>query len=466
MQIDLATGFPQNQHTGVLVVGAFSDAALTGAAKAVDTATQGKLTTLIERGDLGPKAGDTVTLYDVTGCSATRILLVSLGKMGEFSEAAYRKAVASAAKILAESKAEEAVVTLAEIDVPGRMLPWKIREASRLLADARYRFALPGGTMADKSAPARPAGKIVLLLPDIDNSLERAVSEGLGVAEGMALAKDLGNLPGNFCNPAHLAKTASDMGREFSFKVDVLERDDLEKLGMGSFLSVGRASANPCKMIVMHYMGGPKEQPPVVLVGKGITFDTGGVSLKPGANLDEMKFDMGGAGAVIGVMKSVVRLALKLNVICIVAAAENMPGGNASRPGDVVRSMSGLTIEILNTDAEGRLVLCDALTYAERFKPACVIDVATLTGACVIALGAHASGLYANDETLASELLASGRDTGDRAWQMPLWDDYMSQLKTNFADISNLGGAPAGSIMNLHQVSIRIAAPRMAKAIV
>jgi leucyl aminopeptidase len=236
------------------------------------------------------------------------------------------------------------------------------------------------------------------------------------------------------------------MAGAFPLKVEVLERADMEKLGMGSFLSVGRASANPCKLIVIHHEGGQAGDKPVVLVGKGITFDTGGISLKPGANLDEMKFDMGGAGSVMGVMQTVARLALPLNVIGVIAAAENMPGGDASRPGDVVRSMSGLTIEILNTDAEGRLLLCDALTYAERFKPACVVDIATLTGACVIALGAHASGLFANDQPLADELLASGLATGDRAWQMPLWDDYMGQLRSNFADISNLGGPPAGAV--------------------
>jgi leucyl aminopeptidase len=219
----------------------------------------------------------------------------------------------------------------------------------------------------------------------------------------------------------------------------------MEKLGMHSALSVGRASYSPCKFIVMKYNGGGAAKP-VVLVGKGMTFDTGGVSLKPSAGLDEMKYDMCGGGTVLGVFRTVARLGLPINLVGAVMAVENMPGGNASRPGDVVRSMSGITIEILNTDAEGRLVLCDALTYVERFDPACVIDIATLTGACVIALGAHASGLFANDEALAAELLAAGMATGDRAWQMPLWDDYIGQLKSNFADMTNLGGPPAGSV--------------------
>jgi leucyl aminopeptidase len=243
-----------------------------------------------------------------------------------------------------------------------------------------------------------------------------------------------------------MAKTARALGKEHKLKVEVLERADMEKLGMGSALSVGRASYEPCKFIVMHYRGGGAREQPIVLVGKGLTFDTGGISLKPGDDLDMMKYDMAGGASVIGVMKTVARLGLPLNVIAIVGAVENMPGGNASRPGDVVRSMSGQTIEILNTDAEGRLVLCDALTYAERFAPACVVDVATLTGACIIALGTQTTGLFANDDTLADELLESGEAAGDRAWRLPLWDEYQTQLKTNFADMSNLGGRPAGAV--------------------
>jgi len=262
----------------------------------------------------------------------------------------------------------------------------------------------------------------------------------------MALAKDLGNLGGNVCNPAFMAQTAQSLGQEFKFPVEVLERADMEKLGMGSALSVGRASYQPCKFIVMHYRGGEATAQPIVLVGKGLTFDTGGISLKPGADLDEMKYDMSGGGTVLGTVKTIARLALPINVVGIIPAIENMPGGNACRPGDVVTSMSGQSIEILNTDAEGRLILCDALTYAERFQPACVIDIATLTGACVIALGSHASGLFANDDGLAAELLTSGVESGDRAWQLPLWDEYQSQLKSNFADMSNLGGRPAGAI--------------------
>jgi leucyl aminopeptidase len=286
----------------------------------------------------------------------------------------------------------------------------------------------------------------LLVNADVTPELEAAVRRGEAIAEGMELTRDLGNLPGNICNPAYLAEAARTLGREFNFDVDILERSDMEKLGMGAALSVGRGTDQSCKFIVMHYERGKSNDRPVVLVGKGVTFDSGGISLKPGANMDEMKFDMSGAATVLGAIKTVARLGLPMNVVGIVPAAENMPGPNASRPGDVVTSMSGQTIEILNTDAEGRLGLCDALTYAERFDPICVVDVATLTGACVIALGHVASGLMANDHALAVELLECGQEAGDRAWQLPLWDDYQDQLKSNFADMSNLGGRPAGAI--------------------
>ncbi len=446
MEIRLQNTSPEKARAGVLVAGAFAEGTQPSATQALDKASGGRLSALLKRGDLDKKAGATLLLHDLPGIAAERVLLVSLGARSEFADKAFRDALGGAAKALANGVATDAAVALSA-ELRGRSTAWRVQQAARILADGAYRFDVPGTARKEGKAPKRGAQDVSLLIAEKTSAkLEGAVRRGLAIAEGMALAKDLGNLPGNVCNPTYLAKTAQGLGKEFKFKVDVLERKDMEKLGMGSLLSVGRASYSPCKMIVMHYKGGKAADKPIVLVGKGITFDTGGVSLKPGANLDEMKYDMSGAGATIAVMKTVARLKLPINVVAIVPAAENMPGGNASRPGDVVTSMSGQTIEILNTDAEGRLILCDALTYAERFKPACVIDVATLTGACVIALGQHASGLYANDDALAAELLKSGTESGDRAWQMPLWDDYMGQLKSNFADMSNLGGPPAGSI--------------------
>ncbi len=262
----------------------------------------------------------------------------------------------------------------------------------------------------------------------------------------MALTKDLGNLPGNVCTPTYLADTARKLAREFKLKAEILGPKQIEALKMGSFLSVARGSVQPPQFIVLKYEGGPARQAPIVLVGKGVTFDTGGISLKPGEAMDEMKYDMCGAGSVLGTIRAVAEMGLKLNVIAVVPATENMPGGKATKPGDVVTSMSGQTIEVLNTDAEGRLILCDALTYAERFKPAAVIDVATLTGACIIALGHVNWGLFSKSDALADELLAAGRATGDTAWRLPVEEEYQEQLKSNFADVANIGGRPAGSV--------------------
>jgi leucyl aminopeptidase len=442
MEINIATGSPEQQKTGVIVVGAFADGTLSPAGQALDKAAAGRLAAVLKRGDLEEAAGSTVVLHDVPGVAAERVMLVSLGKREEFGEKAHREALAGAGKALAKGKAADAVLPLS-LAVGARSAAWDAETTSRILADAAYKFDYP---RQKKDETQRGASKVTLLVsgkPEAD--VEAAVKRGLAVAEGMALTKDLANLGGNVCNPAYMAETARALGKELGFEVEVLERADMEKLGMGSALSVGRASLSPCKFIVMKYSKGGSKKP-IVLLGKGMTFDTGGISLKPSANLDEMKYDMCGGGSVIGLFRTVARLGLPINVIGLVMAVENMPGGNASRPGDVVRSMSGQTIEILNTDAEGRLVLCDALTYAERFEPECVVDMATLTGACVIALGAHASGLMANDDALAAELVECGKETGDRAWQMPLWDDYWPQLKSNFADMSNLGGPPGGSI--------------------
>ena len=445
MNITLVSGSPETIQTGTLVIGVYADGALPPVAKQLDSALGGRLASLIKLGEIGQEAGATLVLHGPPGIAAERLLIVSLGKNQALSEKAFRDALAGAAKVLAASVATQACVVLSDLAPAGRSAEWRLRHATRILADGAYRFDAPGKR---RDAPRPPGADEIGLLIDAPTSenLKTAIREGTAIAEGMALAKDLGNLPPNVCNPGYLAETGQTLGKEFGFEVDILERADLEKLGMWSLLAVGRASYSPCKLVVMHYRGGPAGAKPVVLVGKGVTFDTGGVSLKPAALLDEMKYDMSGAGSVFGVIKTIARLGLPINVTGIVPAVENMPGGNAARPGDVVTSMSGQTIEILNTDAEGRLILCDALTYAERFDPACVVDIATLTGACVVALGSHASGLFANDEPLAAELLKSGGDSGDRAWQLPLWDDYQVQLKSNFADMSNLGGPAAGSV--------------------
>lgn len=436
---------PSKELSDVLVIGVFADGALSPAAKEVDGSSKGKLSALSVQNELDGKAGTTIMLYDVPGVVARRVMLVSLGPRDRFGEKAFEDALRGVAKTLLDGKAAKASVTLPQTEIPGRSLAWQLQRACCLLADGQYQFDAPKKPNGSQKFGVRDITFVIS--EDATPELELAVRRGQAIAEGMALTKDLGNLPGNVCHPGYLADLARALGKEFHFEVDVLERADMEKLGMGSALSVGRASDQPCKFIVMHYRGGSQRKSrPIVLVGKGVTFDTGGISLKPGDDLDMMKYDMCGAASVFGAMKTAARLELPIHLIGIVAAVENMPGGNATRPGDVVTSMSGQTIEILNTDAEGRLILCDALTYAERFEPTCVVDIATLTGACVIALGTQTSGLYANDETLANELLACGTDSGDRAWRMPLFEEYQEQLKSNFADMSNLGGRSAGSV--------------------
>jgi len=448
-RLDLAVSAssPEKVATGALVVGAFADGGLAPPAQAVDKASNGRLSAVMKLGDLGERAGSSQWLYGLPEIAAPRVLLVSLGPREQFGDEAFRNAIAGASRAFEDCAAEDVAVTLADVQLPGRSLEWRLQQATRLLADGMYRFNYPRADRDAKKERNRGPRRVSFLIGgSAQPEQEAAIRRGQAIADGMSLARDLGNLPGNVCNPAYLADTARSLGREFGLEVEVLERDDMKHLGMGAALAIGQGSAQPCKFIVMQYARGGSAALPIVLIGKGVTFDTGGISLKPGANLDEMRFDMCGAASVFGAMKTIARLRLPLNVVGIVPAVENMPGGNATRPGDVVTSMSGQTIEILNTDAEGRLALADALTYSERFHPACVIDVATLTGACVIALGNQTSGLFANDDALADELLRCGADSGDRAWRLPMFEEYQEQLKTNFADMSNLGGRPAGAI--------------------
>ncbi|HEY4999054.1 MAG TPA: leucyl aminopeptidase, partial [Usitatibacter sp.] len=326
-----------------------------------------------------------------------------------------------------------------------RDIAWKVEHAVIAISDGFYRF----DRMKSKPPETKRALHKVTLHVSKRGEIsegEDALARGEAIAQGMALAKDLGNLPANVCTPTYLADQAVELGKRQGIKVEILDQKEIEKLGMGSFLAVARGSVQPPKLIVMEYQGGKKDAPPVALVGKGVTFDTGGISIKPAAEMDEMKFDMCGAASVFGTMKAIALMKLPINVVGVVPATENMPDGNAVKPGDIVTTMSGQTVEILNTDAEGRLILCDALTYVEKFKPAAVVDIATLTGAMVIALGNVASGLFSNSDPLARELLNAGDSAWDRAWHMPLWDDYQEHLKSNFADFPNIGTRAAGSV--------------------
>ena len=445
MEFSIKSTSPGQMKSGCAVVGVFESRKLSAAAAALDRLAKGYLSTIVQRGDMDGKPGTTLLLHNVPRAACERVLLVGLGSAAEFGEKRYREAIAAAIKTLNATGAAEASLHLTELAAVKRDIKWRVAHAVAVAREVAYRF----DKMKSKPEDAQPALRRLTLGASDKGALRRATAgleQGLAVAHGVSLAKDLGNLPPNVCTPTYLAEQARELARRYRMKVTVLEREDMEKLGMGALLSVARGSAQPPKLIVLEHRGGAKSQKPVALVGKGITFDTGGISLKPAPEMDEMKFDMCGAASVLGTLKAAGEMRLAMNVVGIIPTTENMPGGRATKPGDIVTTLSGQTVEILNTDAEGRLILCDALTYAERFEPAAVVDIATLTGACVIALGHVASGLFANDDALGRELLAAGDTAHDRAWHMPLWDDYQELLKSNFADFANIGGRPAGSV--------------------
>jgi leucyl aminopeptidase len=445
MEFIVKSGTPEKQRSGCIVAGVFESRKLSTVAHQIDEVSGGAISSILRRGDLEGKPGQTLLLHNIPNLPSERVLLIGCGKEKEFNENRYRDTTAKAVTVLKDTGATEATSYLTELDVKGRDISWKVRQAVEVTEAALYRF----DQLKSKPNNSRRALRRVVLAVPKRSDLgpgEQAIREGRAIAEGMKLARDLGNLPGNLCTPAYLAEQATEIGKQYGLKITVLEKDDMQKLGMGALLSVARGSRQPPKLIVLEYHGGKEGEPPVALVGKGLTFDAGGISIKPAANMDEMKYDMCGGASVLGAVQAAAELKLPLNIVGIIPSSENLPDGDANKPGDIVTSMSGQTVEVLNTDAEGRLILSDALTYAERYKPAVVIDIATLTGACVIALGAHASGLLANNDQLAREILGAGKYTHDRAWQLPLWDEYQKQLDSNFADMANIGGREAGTI--------------------
>ena len=440
-----ASGSLFGAKTDCIVVGVFEGQPFAGAARQIDQISNGLLSRVLKSGDIDGRAGSTIILHGDATPGAPRILVVGLGKPEAFNAKAYTEAAKAVARALAASKIVQAVNTLAQTPVADRDAEWAVRTAIVALRDHTYRFAAQK-SRADKTPPLA-LKKLTFTVDAADEKAAKtAVVDGAALANGVDLTRDLGNTPPNVCTPTYLADTARKLAADWKMKVEVLGRKQIEALRMGSFLSVAKASVEPPQFIVLRYNGGDAKAAPVVLVGKGITFDTGGISLKPGEAMDEMKYDMCGAGTVLGTLRAVAEMGLKLNVIGVIPTCENMPGGNALKPGDVVTSMSGQTIEVLNTDAEGRLILCDALTYVERFKPAAVVDIATLTGACIIALGHHNSGLFSTDDALADELLGAAKLAADPAWRMPVEEAYQEQLKSNFADLANIGGRPAGSV--------------------
>jgi leucyl aminopeptidase len=440
MEFSIKTLSPEAAKTGCVVLGVYAERELTAPARRVDQRSNGALSAALA--DLSGKAGSTLLLRALPNVAAERVLIVGLGARAEFGEGAYREAVRGAANALRELAAKDAAFFLVDIKVNGRPVSWNVRQAVLGTREAFYRF----DEMKSQKKNAAPALAAVTLPISPNAQLADALAEAEAAADGADLARTLGNLPSNICTPSYLAEQAKKLAREYKLDVEVLERRDMEKLGMGSFLAVTQASHEPPKLIVLRYAGAAKSKKPLAFVGKGITFDTGGISLKPAAEMDEMKYDMSGAGSVLGTIRALAGMKAPVNVVGIIPTCENMPGGHAIKPGDIVKTLSGQTVEILNTDAEGRLILCDALTYAERFEPEAVIDIATLTGACVIALGHIATGLFANDQKLADELREAGDEAWDRVWQLPLWEDYQEQLRSNFADFANIGGRPGGSI--------------------
>jgi len=435
--------------TAALAVGVYADGELSPAAEVIDRAANAALKTVVKNEFRG-RAGATLVLRSLPGVAAQRVVLVGLGKREEYAARAHAAAEQAFAATCVSAQVADGVSTLAALDIPDVPLRARTRAAAIAAGAATYHY---DATFGKPDRDARPKlKKIVQVVERTDAAqAQRGLREGAAIASGMELARTLGNLPGNVCTPTYLGEAAKKLGREFkAIKVEVLDRKQIEALGMGSFLSVARGSDEPPRFIVLRHPGTgakkAKRAAPVVLVGKGITFDSGGISIKPAASMDEMKYDMCGAASVLGTFRALAELELPFEVVGLIPTCENLLSGKANKPGDVVTSMSGQTIEILNTDAEGRLILCDALTYAERFKPAAVIDIATLTGACVVALGHVNSGLFSKDDTLADALLAAGRQSMDPAWRMPLDDAYQDQLKSNFADMANIGGPPAGAV--------------------
>ena len=445
MEFSIKRLSPEKQRAACIVLGVFESRKLSAAAQAIDRTSRGHLTDVVRAGSMDGKAGSALMLHRVPHLGAGRVLLVGLGRERDFNDKRFRDACRAAAHALNDAGVSDAMSFLAELPVKQRTIGWKVTHAVVSSVEAMYRF---DQLKSKKNGPRQRLRKLTFGIGEKTDlaQAQAAAANGQAIASGMSFAKDLGNLPSNICTPTYLATQAAELAKKHALKCEVLERADMEKIGMRTLLAVAQGSAQPPKLIVLHYQGDPSGSAPIALVGKGITFDTGGISLKPSGEMDEMKFDMCGAAAVLGTLQAVAQMRLPLNVVGLVPTTENMPGGRAIKPGDVITTLSGQSVEVLNTDAEGRLILCDALTYAERFKPGAVIDIATLTGACVVALGHVAAGLYANDDALSRELVAAADGAFDRVWPMPLWDDYQEQLRSNFADMANIGGRPAGSI--------------------
>lgn len=437
---------PTQQKVDTVLVGVYNKKIMTPTLAQFDEATQGKLKKLIASGDINTELGKTTLLHQLPNLPFDRLIIVGCGKERALKAREFRKVANNAMKRLYDSASKNALSCLGEIAVDNRNVNWTVRQSILLLEAICYAFS------SYKKVNGESKHFLKNLAFHVDSKrqvglAELAAREAEAIAHGMNLTRDLGNLPANVCTPTYLANQAKKLSKQFpKIKTTIYSEAQLKKMGMGAFLSVAKGSHEPAKMIVSEYQGTAKSKKPIVLVGKGITFDSGGISIKPAANMDEMKYDMCGSASVLGTLRAIAEIGLPLNVVGIIASTENLPGGAASKPGDIVTSMSKQTIEILNTDAEGRLVLCDALTFAEKFKPEIVIDIATLTGAMVVALGHYPTGLLSNDDALVHDLIEAGEESFDRFWQLPLWEEYSDSLESNFADMANVGGRYGGGI--------------------
>ena len=430
--------------TSALVLTVNEQLQLDSQGQLIDKLCAGAISAHLKSGDIQGKLGQTLLLHNLANVHAQRVLLVGIGKEEQLSDRSTRKLVSAMLNIFKSVSIKDAALAFTDLSIKDRDAYASARLITECLVDGLYVF----DQFKSEKAPAVQLKKITFICSaEQQDAVEKGSKDGKAIANGMAFTRDLGNMPPNICHPRYLAEQAKHLAKgQKKLAVEVLEEKELKELGAGALLAVAQGSDQPPRMIIMHYQGGKKSDQPYVLVGKGITFDTGGISLKPGAGMDEMKYDMGGAASVLGTFKTLLELQLPINVIGVLTCAENMPSGGATRPGDIVTTMSGQTVEILNTDAEGRLVLCDALTYVKRFNPQAVVNIATLTGACIVALGSSTSGLMGNNPELVQSLLSAGKHASDVAWELPLFDDYQELLDSPFADIANIGGPKAGSI--------------------
>ncbi|MDC6121387.1 leucyl aminopeptidase [Proteus mirabilis] len=447
MEFNVKSGSPEKQRSACIIVGVFEPRRLSPIAEQLDKISDGYISALLRRGELEGKVGQSLLLHHVPDVLSERVLLIGCGKERELDERQYKQIIQKTINTLNETGSMEAVCFLTELHVKGRNNYWKVRQAVETAKDCLYTF---DQLKSNKTELRRPLRKMVFNVPTRRElpSGERAIAHGLAIASGIKACKDLANMPPNICNAAYLASQARQLAdSSANVSTRVIGEEQMKELNMNAYLAVGQGSQNESLMSIIEYKGNQDpESRPIVLVGKGLTFDSGGISIKPADGMDEMKYDMCGAATVYGVMRVVAELQLPINVIGVLAGCENMPGGKAYRPGDILTTMSGQTVEVLNTDAEGRLVLCDTLTYVERFEPELVIDIATLTGACMVALGHHYSGLMSNHNPLAHELMNASEQAGDRAWRLPLGEEFYEQIESNFADLANTGGRLGGAI--------------------